>query len=125
VVTLSLGKHAHRVVARHGHPLAHRPVHTSDLAKADWLLPASGVSVRKQLEDYFINNGFDSLNVVVVVDASAAWFTSMLKSTNLVTLMTDQMIRSGHADGLVVVDFPPISLSNSVTLIHRKNAYLS
>lgn len=124
VAAINLGSHAHKIVVRESHPLVGNPTDERALAESDWLLPASGVTVRKVLEDFFSSKGYPPLRVVVVTDASSAWFTGILRSTNLVTLMTDQMLRSEHAKGLTSLPFPHIHLSNSLCLIHRRNAYL-
>ena len=124
VAAISLGSHAHKIVVREGHALAGHPIDEQALAAADWLLPASGVAVRKALEDFFSRKGYPPLRVVVVTDASSAWFAGILQSTDLVTLMTDQMLGSVHGKGLVALPFPGLPLSSSLSLIHRRNAYL-
>ena len=118
-----LGQQRHYVVARHGHRLARKKGDMDALAAADWLLPPKGVAVRTLLERHFLDLGYPPIRVALDTDSSSAWFTSLIRNSDLVTILTDQVLASNLGQGLVALPYQ-IPLSNPLRLFYRRKSYM-
>lgn len=118
-----LGQQIHYVVARQGHRLGTLDGDMDALAAADWLLPPKGVAVRTLLEQHFHDLGYPPIRVVVDTDSSSAWFTSLVRNSELVTILTDQVLASDLGKGLTALPYR-IALSNPLRLFYRRKSYM-
>lgn len=115
----------YHIVGRLGHPLAQGEANLQALALADWLLPPSNVGMRVSIEKFFAAAGFKAPRVVVETDTSTAWFAELIRQTDMVTAFTDLMMASRLGQGLEVLPFAPMALTNDLHLFYRRKAYMS
>ncbi len=120
-----LGRLRYHVVGRLGHPLAKEPPDLAALAQADWLLPPREVGMRTAIDRFFTEAGLSPPRAVVQADTSSAWFSELLRQTDMVAAFTDLMMSSRLGQGLQVLPFSAIPLTNDLRLFYRRNAYLS
>ncbi len=112
-------------MGRLGHPLAQDQPNLQALSRAEWLLPPANVGMRLSIEKFFAAAGFNAPRVIVETDTSTAWFAELIRQTDMVTAFTDMMMASRAGQGLQVLPFAPMALTNDLHVFHRRKAYLS
>ncbi|WP_397474593.1 LysR family transcriptional regulator [Pusillimonas sp.] len=111
------------VVARHGHPLLHRPLRgLRDLAAASWIAPLTGTPARDAFERAFAADGVPApegpleANSAVVVQA-------LLQDSDRLALLSRRQVLRGMAAGLL--DVIPVEVKETtreIGLALRKDA---
>lgn len=124
--SLNLGLQRYHVVSRAGHAFAQTPtVSMTELSKAEWLLPGPTVGMRLWVEAAFAQCGLPAPLTVVQTDTSTAQFSSLIKSSNLITALMTPMFHSPAAEGLVELPFNASTNIQPLVLLSRRAAYLS
>ena len=120
-----LWKQQTHVVARRGHRLARGPFTLTDLARQRWLLPPADTRLRGWVEAMFVDAGIDRPSIFVETDATPAMFAALVRRTELVTVLTEDMLRSASGAGLVALPSPAASWTTPLGLFWRRAAYFS
>lgn len=90
------------VVVRPGHPLAaRRQVSLLDLADAVWVLPPQGGAFRMQVEALFTTSG-RPFPTNLVQAAPFSVLKELVRQSDAVTVLSDQIVGSELSDGLLV-----------------------
>lgn len=122
----SLGPQRYHVVVRQGHPLAAEGAATMEaMSRADWLLPAPTVAMRRWIEQGFTALGLPIPPTAVQTDASTSLFGALIRSTDLVTALMTPMLQSPVGRDMVELPFQGAQLTQQLGLVFRKTAYLS
>ncbi|XAH24631.1 LysR family transcriptional regulator [Xylophilus sp. GW821-FHT01B05] len=122
----SLGPQRYHVVVRQGHPLAAPGAASMEaLSRADWLLPAPAVAMRRWIEQAFVALGLPEPTTAVQTDTSTASFGALIRSTDLVTALMTPMLQSPVSRDMVELPFQGAQLTQQLGLVFRKTAYLS
>lgn len=121
-----LGEQRYHVVVRAGHPLT-GPSGTSmsSLAAAQWLLPGPSVAMYRWVEDAFTACGLPAPKTAVQTDTSTAQFASLVKGSDLVTVVMTPMLRSAACNGLVELPFEAGTPVQPLVLLSRRRAHQS
>lgn len=114
------------VVARDGHPLLdNRELRLRDLADAGWALPGPEVLARRRLEARLAEHGLPLPRVVLQSDSSITSAPSVLRGSDLLSVMGRFSLRSPAGAGLVALPIAEASWPRRVGVVTRKGAYLS
>jgi DNA-binding transcriptional LysR family regulator len=96
-----LVENPHSVFARSDHPLlALKKVELSHLARQSWVLPPPGNVLRDRLEVIFTEHGL-SLPTHGVETAALPVITSVLRETNMVSVLADEVVRADCEAGVL------------------------
>jgi DNA-binding transcriptional LysR family regulator len=120
-----IGRQRYRIVARRGHPLTAAHGDPSMLQSAKWLLPLPGHGLRQIVNRYFEQHGLVSPQVVVETDASISLLTSLLRNSDLITMLTDQMLKSYPGRDLVALPYETALFESRLRLFYRRKTYMS
>lgn len=120
-----LGSQSSHIVAREGHPLLARAFSLEELAACDWVLPPADVGLRGWVEAMFTRTAMAGPRLFVEADASPVVFASLVRSSDLLTVMAEDSLRSPSAAGLVVLPPPAPSWALQIALFWRRSAYFS
>ena len=91
-----------RVVVRPGHPLLDkRRLKLADLAGHEWILPGPGVMARRQVEARFLEAGLPPPVAAVEVGVSTSHLIGLVRRSQLLSLLSDQMRDTGMGADLV------------------------
>lgn len=93
-----LVENPHSVFARAGHPLARRRVTLTDLARQTWVLPPLGNVLRDRLAVIFTEQGLE-LPLPGVETAALPVITSLLRETDMVSVLADDVVEAECAAG--------------------------
>jgi DNA-binding transcriptional LysR family regulator len=113
------------VVARRDHHLATAPFTIVDLSHEQWLLPPADTRLRGLVEMMFVEKGITPPSVFVECDDSPVVFTSLVRSTDLLTVLTEDSLTSSAGAGLVKLPEPAATWSTQIGLFWRRGAYFS
>lgn len=118
-----LGVQRYHVVVRRGHPLtgAAGPSMAA-LAEAQWLLPAPSVAMHRWVEDAFTACGLPAPRTAVQTDTSTAQFASLVRNSDLVTVVMTPTFRSAACNGLVELPFEAADPVQPLVLLSRRRA---
>ncbi|MFM0123842.1 LysR family transcriptional regulator [Paraburkholderia sp. RL18-101-BIB-B] len=120
-----IGRQRYQIVARRGHPLTAAHGDPSMLQSAKWLLPLPGHGLRQIVDRYFEEHGLVSPQVVVETDASITLLTSLLRNSDLITMLSDQMLQSYPGRDLVALPYETALFESRLRLFHRRKTYMS
>jgi DNA-binding transcriptional LysR family regulator len=115
-----VGRQRYRLVARQGHGLAGHAPSLEELASVAWLLPTPDVAHRQGIELAFAEAGLGPLDVRVETDTSALWFTPLLRRSNLVAVLAEQLLHAAVQDGIAALDVDFPALTGDIALYHRR-----
>lgn len=122
---LLLGEQQSFVVARKGHPLHRRAFSVDDMAAQSWVLPPANIALRAWVEAMFVQAGIAMPAAFLQTDASPAVFASLVRSSNLLTVMTADSLSAGTGTGLAALAAPAPVWTLQIGLFWRRNAYFS
>ena len=120
-----LGNTAASVVVRKGHALTRRAFTLHDLARQKWLLPPQDLALTQWIVSMFREADLEGPLISVQHDATPAVFSSLVRSTSLLTVMTDEMLGSSLGVGLVKLPAPAASWDIKLALFWRRKAQFS
>jgi DNA-binding transcriptional LysR family regulator len=120
-----IGRQRYQIVARRGHPLTAAHGDPSLLQAAKWLLPPPGHGLRQIVDRYFEEHGLVSPQVVVETDASITLLTSLLRNSDVITMLTDQMLQSYPGRDLVALPYETALFESRLRLFYRMKTYMS
>lgn len=112
------------LVGREGHPLLEAGGDIAALSNAKWLLPPPQNGMRELVERYLIEHGARAPQGIVETDVSTALLTGLIRRTDLITMLTEQMLASHLGAGLVPLPYPGAVLENRLKLFYRRNVYM-
>ena len=114
------------VVARKSHPLFYAArLSFRDLAECGWVLTGPSTFGRRAVESLFAEFGFPPVKVVVESSSSVSQLTSIIRSTDFLTLVPDSVLREASGYDLVPVGLPQTVFPRLVGITTRRDAYLS
>jgi DNA-binding transcriptional LysR family regulator len=114
------------VVARDGHALlGKRELRLRDLAGAGWALPGPEVLARRQLESRLAEHGLPLPRIVMQSDSSITQAPSVLRATDLLSVMSRFALRSPAGQGLAALPISEAVWPRRVGVVTRRGAYLS
>lgn len=120
-----VGTQSSYVVARQGHPLLRHESTLQDLAACEWVLPPRDVGLRVWVEQMFTNAGLPGPRLFIEVDASPVVFASVVRSSDVLTVLTADSLCSPGAGGLQPLPLPAPTWQLPMGLFWRRAAYLS
>lgn len=120
-----LGEQQSFVVARKGHPLHRRPFTLQDMASQPWALPPSNIALRVWVESMFAEAGIEMPAAFLQTDASPAVFAPLVRTSNLLTVMTADSLGASSGAGLAALPAPAPVWALQIGLFWRRNAYFS
>jgi DNA-binding transcriptional LysR family regulator len=129
-----IGQHRYQIVARKGHPLAAANGDASLLQSAKWLLPLPGHGLRQLVDRYFADHGLAPPQAVVETDASISLLTSLLRNSDLVTMLTAQMLQTYAGRDLIALPYETAETADTaetaffesnVRLFYRRKTWMS
>jgi DNA-binding transcriptional LysR family regulator len=95
------------LVVRAGHPLTIQPAPTfEDLRGYGWILPPAETTLRRQIDQYFINQG-QYVPAQVVESVSFLTNRALLRGSDMICALPAEVVAGGGAEGLVAL---PLSL---------------
>ncbi|MCP3728091.1 LysR family transcriptional regulator [Paraburkholderia sp. CNPSo 3272] len=115
----------YRVVARQGHPLARAPADPGMLQAAKWLLPQPGHGLRRIVDRYFQDHDLAPPRAVVETDASISLMTALLRNSDLITMLTEQMLQTYVGRDLVALPYETALFESRIRLFYRRRTYMS
>ncbi len=122
---LPLWQQKTHVVARDGHWMLRQPFTLEDLSRQKWLLPPANIVLRTWVDTMFASAGLASPKVFVEMDASPAAFATLVRKSDILTVMTVDSLNSPMAAGLAILGAPAASWSTHLGLFWRRTAYFS
>jgi DNA-binding transcriptional LysR family regulator len=120
-----VGRQRYRIVARRGHPLTAPDAPPDALRSAKWLLPLPGHVLRKLVDRYFDEHDLAPPQIAVETDASITLLTSLLRNSDLITMLTEPMLHTHAGRDLVALPHETASLDSGIGLFYRRKTYLS
>ncbi len=120
-----LGEQQSFVVARRGHPLHRRPFTLQDMADQAWALLPLNIALRTWVESMFADAGIAMPTAFLQTDASPAVFAPLVRSSNLLTVMTADTLGATTGTGLAALPAPAPVWALQIGLFWRRNAYFS
>ncbi len=120
-----LGSTVASVVVRKGHALTRRAFTLQDLARQKWLLPPQDLALTQWVVSMFREAGLEGPGICVQHDATPAVFSPLVRSTSLLTVMTDEMLASSLGVGLVRLPAPAATWDLKLALFWRRKASFS
>jgi DNA-binding transcriptional LysR family regulator len=123
-----LGQQRNCMVARSNHPLHRRRFTLQDLAAQRWVLPPSNITLRTWVESVLA--GADTANLLAPAvflqsDASPVVYAPLVRTSNLLTVMAEDSLRSSLGTGLRALPAPASEWTLQLGLFWRKTAYFS
>jgi DNA-binding transcriptional LysR family regulator len=113
------------VVAREGHPLLAIPqLRVRHLADAGWALPGPEVLARRRLEARLAEHGLPLPRVVLQSDSSITQASSVLRGSELLSVMSRFSLQSQAGHGLVALPIAEATWRRRVGVVTRRGAYL-
>lgn len=120
-----LGAQSSHVVVRAGHPLLARGFTLQDLAAGEWVLPGGDIALRIWVERLFAEQALGAPRVFIETDTSPVVFASLVRESDMLTVMTADSLCSPVAAGLVPLPAPAPAWELQMALFWRRGAYLS
>lgn len=113
------------MVVRDGHPLlTRRRLRLRDLAQAQWLLPGPAVASRRNVEGRLAEAGLPPANVAIEVNNTAGPLARLLLQTDLVSLMSESILRRSGGRGLVALPMADARFPRTVGVVVRRDGRL-
>ncbi len=122
---LVLGPQRNCMVARSNHPLQRRRFTLQDLAAQRWVLPPSNITLRTWVESVLASSAQLAPVVFLQSDASPVVYAPLVRTSNLLTVMAEDSLRSSLGAGLRALPAPAPEWTLQLGLFWRKTAYFS
>ncbi len=120
-----LGIQQYKVVGRNNHPLFQQADLTAQLNAARWLLPQPPNAARDLIVNYYRGRHLPDPRITIECSTSASTLATLIPQSNLLTLLTPQLLSGQLGQQLSVLTFPGLHLSNNLRIIFRRNSTLS
>jgi DNA-binding transcriptional LysR family regulator len=109
------------MVVRSGHPLlAHRRLKFADLADVQWMLPGPDVAARRHVEARLAQAGLPAPRIALEVSNTSGQMRKILSETDLVSLMSESMLRGEGGAGLSVLPLAQARVQRAVGITWLK-----
>lgn len=122
---LLLGEQQSFVVARKGHPLLRRRFTLPDMSSQAWALPPANIVLRTWVESMFEEAGVEMPAAFLQTDASPAVFSPLVRSSNLLTVMSADSLNASTGAGLAALPAPAPVWALKIGIFWRRSAYFS
>ncbi len=119
-----IGQQRYRIVGRRGHPLAAKAGDPGQLETAKWILPVSGHGLRQMVDRFFTESNLTQPPVVVETNASILLLTSLLRDSDLITVLPEQLLQTHTGRDLVALPFETKGFESKVKLFYRRKTYM-
>src|SRR5690606_40585554 len=97
-----------------------------DLSDESWLLPASTVNIRREIEGRFAEAGLPPPRVVVEFNnGTSGQLNPLIENTNLIGLMSESTLNSTAGAGLKALPLEQGRFIRKVGILYRNTAILS
>jgi DNA-binding transcriptional LysR family regulator len=101
--------------------LAHAPADPRLLQGAKWLLPMPGHGLHQIVDRYIEDHDLAPRQPVIETDASISLLTSLLRNSDLITMLTEQMLQTYASRDLAALPYKQrYSKAGSVSSTPRK-----
>lgn len=122
---ISLWQQQTQVVSRESHWLQRRPFTLEELAQQSWLLPPENIVLRTWADSMFTSVGIAPPKVFVEVDASPTAFATLVRGSDVLTVMSIDTLRTPIGFGLAALPLPAGAWATHLGLFWRRSAYFS
>jgi DNA-binding transcriptional LysR family regulator len=113
------------IVARLEHPLhSKRRLKLSDLAQVQWMLPGPDVAARRHVEALLAQAGLPPPRITLEVSNTVWQMRTILRETDLVSLMSESMLVGDTKDGLETLRLTQARILRAVGITYLKQAKL-
>lgn len=113
------------IVARVEHPLhSKRRLKLADLAQVQWMLPGPNVAARRHVEALLAQAGLPPPRIALEVSNTAWQMRTILRETDLVSLMSESMLVGEVTDGLQVLQLAQARIHRAVGITYLKEVTL-
>lgn len=120
---IEIGEDIFRPVVRDGHPLARLPkLSLADLQPYAWILAAPGSLLHRGLAAAYAHRGLLPPEVAVEIDHASAFTLSMARTTDLLMLAPESLMRESGPQGLHTLPFPELEMRSKIMLLTRSDA---
>ncbi|ETF02988.1 LysR family transcriptional regulator [Advenella kashmirensis W13003] len=115
------------LVVNNRHPLLKiAELRLEDLSDESWLLPASTVNIRREIEGRFAEAGLPPPRVVVEFNnGTSGQLNPLIENTNLIGLMSESTLNSTAGAGLKALPLEQGRFIRKVGILYRNTAILS
>lgn len=120
-----IGRLPHQIVARQNHPLSNTQPGPDVLHSAKWLLPPPEHGLRQLVNRYFQGNDLPPPRAVIETNASISQVTSLVRHSDLITVLPESMLRTYLGRELVSLTSGKNLFESRVRLFYRRKAYMS
>ena len=111
------------MVVRQGHPLLdNRRLRVNDLADVQWMLPGPNVTARRHVEARLAQAGLPPPRIALEVSNTSGQMGSILRETDLVSIMSESMLVGPSGQGLEVLPLPQARIKRVVGMAWLKHA---
>lgn len=125
LTSIALGTGRSYVVAASTHPMLKKAFTLADLARQQWLLPPPDLALSQWIAGVFHDAGLVLPPYTVQSDASPSMFTALVRSTHLLSVMTEELLESGLGKGLVALPAPAPQRQVQMGLFWRRKAFFT
>jgi LysR family transcriptional regulator of gallate degradation len=113
------------VVARKGHPLAHRKsISLVELLAYPWVLPFGVTRARQRLDAQFMLRNVSPPKPAVETD-SLAFMISLVRCSDALSYTTSTAVTNPEGAGLVILPITALTCERDAGIIRRKDSWIS
>lgn len=111
------------IVVRSEHPLLlRRRLKLGDLADVQWMLPGPQVAARRHVEAMLAQAGLPSPRIALEVSNTAGQMRQILRETDLVSLMSESMLKTEATQGFTVLPLTQARMPRAVGITMLRHA---
>ena len=120
-----LGQQRSLVVGRAHHPFQKRPFDVTDLGAQEWVLSPRHIVLRQWIDHFLKINSRREVVPAIEVDATPAVLAPLIETTDLLTVLTEDALRSAACRKLRALPPPAPVWSLDIGLFWRRTAQFS
>lgn len=120
-----LGQQRSLVVGRAHHPFQKRPFDVTDLGAQEWVLSPKHIVLRQWIDRFLKINARREVVPAIEVDATPAVLAPLIETTDLLTVLTEDALRSAACRKLRALPSPAPVWSLDIGLFWRRTAQFS
>lgn len=114
------------VAARQDHPLFDRAkIRFDHLVGYGWMLPGLQVASRRWLQTRFEQRGAPTPEIVIESNSSVSSLVSIVRSTDLLTVISEITLRSEAGKGLAAIPLEDATWHREIGIMTRRGSYQS
>lgn len=113
------------VVGRKAHPLLKRPFEATELSQQAWVMSPKHILLRQWVDHFLAETSGIEVHPVVEIDATPTVLAPLLEATNLLTVLTEDALRSPACQHLRALPAPAPIWNLDIALFWRRTAPFS